>query len=829
MPLEKRYQASQMELLLEERWQAQGIYHFDADSDKPVFSIDTPPPTVSGKLHLGHVYSYSQPDFIARYQRMRGLNIYYPMGFDDNGLPTERLVERTLGIDSVQMDRRDFAEICKQFSAEAEEEYRTLWRRLGLSIDWRYTYRTISAQSQRAAQYSFVKLFEDGHVYRAKAPAIWCPECHASFAQADLEDQLRESEFITLPFDKLNGGAIDIATTRPELLAGCVAVFVHPDDRRYKDVVGQEVRVPLYGQQVPVLPDRSADPEKGTGAVMCCTFGDQTDVYWWRTYHLPLVEAIDEDGVMTTAAGVLQGLPVSDARQKIKTLLNEQGLVLSRQPVQQSIRVHERCDTPVEFRVVDQWFIRVLNEKEKFLQLGEQIEWHPEFMHARYRAWVENLSWDWSISRQRYYGVPFPVWFCQECGQAILADLEDLPVDPLLQSPPGPCRCGSSSFTADSDRMDTWATSSLSAMMISGWPDQTDAFARMFPHTLRPQAHEIIRTWLFYSIVMAWYHLGRLPWTDVMISGWGIAGEGMGKISKSRGSGPMPPLEMVERYSADALRYWAASTSLGRDAIISEEKAQMGKKLATKLWNVARFSEPFISTSQTGNEEVSFTPADRWILAACSSVVEKVTAAFESYEYSSARTEVENFFWHDLADNYIEIAKLRLYDPQHAAHSGARYALRQVLKTVLKLLAPLLPYITEAIWLEMFQSEEGGESIHQSQWPEAKDTLLAIERRPITGSEGHLLDLSFGELLVSIATTVRRFKSEHSLSLGSELACLQVAATDPALIEVLKAAAPDLKSVTRARVVEVVTDLDSNLQMLSMDSQEIRIGVCWER
>ncbi len=595
MSLAKNYIPAQAEPELQLKWQAEGVYEFDLRSEKPKYTIDTPPPTVSGKLHLGHVYSYSHPDFVARFFRMRGYNVYYPMGFDDNGLPTERLVEKTYKIRAAQVGRQAYIEKCLQVSEESIKDYRALWQRLGLSIDWRYTYRTIDARSQKLSQTSFLDLFRKGLVYRSQAPTIWCPECRTGIAQAELNDLAHDSEFITLPFYLDDGKALNIATTRPELLAACVAVFIHPDDARYTGMVGKQVHVPLYNRWVPVLADRAADPEKGTGAVMCCTFGDQTDVAWWREHHLPLIEAIDTTGLMTAAAGEIQGLSIIEARKRVKELLDERSLILGRQPTLQSLRVHERCDTPVEYIQTSQWFIRVLDQKEKFLELGSQLHWHPEHMHARYQDWVENLTWDWCISRQRYFGVPFPVWYCKNCGEVMLADESQLPVDPTTQQPVSACRCGSREFAPDTDIMDTWATSSVTPMIATGWLDQPEFFETMFPLTLRPQAHDIIRTWAFYSVVKSYYHFGKLPWSDVFISGWGIAGEGMGKISKSRGGGPMPPREMIERHSADSVRYWAASTSPGKDAVISEEKIQMGSKLVTKLWNVARFAEPFIS------------------------------------------------------------------------------------------------------------------------------------------------------------------------------------------------------------------------------------------
>lgn len=818
MSLPKRYNPAQMEPEMKDRWQSAGTYHYDRQSPAPKYAIDSPPATVSGHLHLGHVYSYSHADFMARYFRMKGFNVFYPMGFDDNGLPTERLVEKRLKITAQQVGRKAFIEKCLEMSEEAEKDYRALWQRLGLSIDWRYTYRTIDDQSRKVSQYSFIELFRKGLSYRRKAPAIWCPECHTAIAQAELNDLNRTSEFVTLPFQIEGEETLRIATTRPELLSACVAVFVHPEDSRYSALIGKQARVPFYGQFVPVLADPAADPTKGTGAVMCCTFGDQTDLAWWQAHKLPLIEAIDLTGHMASAAGKLQGLSIHEARQKIKEILAGQGLILSRQPTEQSIRVHERCDTPVEYLMTQQWFIRVIEYKDTFLELGERLHWHPEHMHARYKAWVENLSWDWAISRQRYFGVAFPLWYCKACGEVMLADPEQLPIDPLESQPEKPCACGSTEFEPETDVMDTWATSSMSPEIVTGWLKDPELFESLFPMTLRPQAHEIIRTWAFYTIVKSYYHFGKLPWSDVFISGWGLAGEGMGKISKSRGGGPMPPMEMIDRYSADAVRYWAASTSPGKDSIISEEKIQMGSKLVTKLWNVARFSEPFITGDVPPAADGSFTPADRWILASCRSLIRRVTQAFESYEYANAKSDIEGFFWHDLADNYLEMAKLRLYDSQHPGHAGACQTLKTVFNTLLKLLAPLLPYVTEAIYGELFAQEEECNSIHKAQWPKEDE---------ITGpaNVGDIAEEALGELLVSIATAVRRFKSENALSLGTELARLCLAAGDPELANQLQAAGPDLMSVTRARNVVVSQQLEDGLMRLTSTSEALQIGI----
>jgi valyl-tRNA synthetase len=862
MSLPKQYDPEHTETRLQAAWQESGIYHFEekaeqespaerespaeqeSPAEKPAYSIDTPPPTVSGNLHLGHVYSYSQVDFFARFRRMQGFNVFYPMGYDDNGLPTERLVEKRLGITAFQVGRAEFIEKCLQVSEEAEQDYRELWQRLGLSVDWRHTYRTIDERSRRISQRSFIDLYHKGLAYRRQAPAIWCPECRTALAQADLNDLQRESEFVTLRFDIAAGPAhpgdetyIPIATTRPELLPACVAVFVHPDDPRYRSAAGQKLVVPLFGQQVPVLTDPGADPEIGSGAVMCCTFGDSADVAWWFKHRLPLIEAIDKEGRMTQSAGQLAGLGVEAARQAVKQALHEAGFILSRQATTQSVRVHERCDTTVEYVVVYQWFIRLLDFKEDLIQAGENVVWHPDHMRARYRLWVENLNWDWCISRQRYYGVPFPVWYCRKCGEILLADDDQLPVDPTEHEPGRPCTCGSLEFIPESDVQDTWATSSLTPQIVGRWPGgdppgaepQGDLAAglyeRVFPFSLRPQAHEIIRTWAFYTIVKSQFNFGQIPWREVLISGWGLAGEGMGKISKSRTGGPMPPLEMIERYSADALRYWAASTGTGKDALISEEKIQMGARLAIKLWNVARFSERFLQDylPQTEFPVERFTPADRWTLASLQRLIRRVTELMEAYEYSAAKSEIETFFWSELADNYLEMSKVRLYDGSHPGREGARFTLYHSLLCTLKLFAPFLPYITEEIYLSLFATpEEEPATIHTSTWPVADPRF------------DNPTWLEFGSILVTIATAVRRYKSEHNLPLGFALGRLQLALAngaveritlDPAIIkDWLAAAIPDLISVTRAERIEITDQLEPGLVTI-LDEAPIRLGI----
>lgn len=815
MSLPKRYNWKTREPQLADAWQHEGVYHFDSASSKPFFSIDTPPPTVSGHLHMGHTYSYTHTDIMARFWRMNGYNVYYPMGFDDNGLPTERLVERQLGKRAAEIGRAAFTAECLARSEESEADYRTLWQRLGLSVDWRYTYRTIDERSRRIAQWSFLDLHRKGLVYRQEAPTIWCPECQTALAQADIDDLDRESEFITLTFTLENGDALPIATTRPELLPACIAIFVHPDDARYHHLIGTQATTPLFGITVPILADPQADPAKGTGAVMCCTFGDTTDVIWWRTHNLPLRIVLGPDGRLTDAAGTFGGLTVAEARRQIIDELDAQELLLARKAVEQTVRVHERCDTLVETLVTPQWYVRVLDYKADLLAAGEQIDWQPAHMKNSYRAWVENLAWDWCISRQRYYGVPFPVWFCTNCGATIVAEEGALPVNPLDDQPIGSCpQCGGSTFHPDEDVMDTWATSSMSPQLASRWLEDNALHDNLYPMALRPQAHEIIRTWAFYTIVKAHHHFQQVPWSTVQISGWGLAPAGMGKISKSRGGGPIAPLDAMDEYSADAVRYWAASTAPGKDTIISPEKMQNGSKLVTKLWNVARFASPFLQETIVGAPDMppTLSLADRWLLARINQLVERVTAAYRHYDYATAKNEVESFFWTDLADNYLEMAKLRLYEETNPYHAGARYTLGSILPTVLKLFAPILPYVTDAIYRALFAKQEGYQSIHEAQWPQVNAQLLDDSL------------LAMGKTLIAIATDVRRYKSEQQLSLGAEFARLTLGTPDAVLRDYLQEAAVDLCSITRAREVVIVEAMPAD----QVISSEGALKICIE-
>ena len=793
--LPNRYDFREAEPRLARFWELNNVYGYDPAGLGQHFTIDTPPLTVSGQLHIGHCYSYTQADVIARYRRMRGDHVYYPMGFDDNGLATERFVEKTIKHKATEIGRDAFINACLELTQQTEGRFETLWRRLSLSVDWRYRYSSISHEARRVSQWSFIQLYQQGLTYTQFAPTLWCPECQTAIAQAEVNDAKLPTLFTTLAFRLPDGGSLPIATTRPELLPACVSIFVHPDDPRYRHLIGKTARIDsgaFSGSPelaVPILADELADPSRGSGAVMCCTFGDSTDVRWWHTHHLPLRAAIGRDGHMTDLAGSYAGLPVQQARRRILTYLEETGQIISEETIEHDVGTHERCGTPIEYLHTRQWFIRVLDQKERLLEAGRKIRWHPEHMRIRYEHWVEHLQWDWCISRQRYFGVPFPAWICRACGETMLASLEQLPVDPQTTQPLVACACGSTDFEPEPDVMDTWATSSCTPMIIGRWIDDPAWFAQHFPASLRPQAHDIIRTWAFYTIVKSLYHTNDIPWREVMISGHGLSADRR-KLSKSKEHNEVGPMEIMEKESADALRYWATTGRTGADSPLSPENIATGRRLVTKLWNASRFAESRLARFTNGAHPAVLLPTDRWLLSRLARTIAGATAELDRYEYTAARAEIDRFFWSDLCDNYLELAKARLYSEAGAAHYAAQWTLYQALLSVLKLLAPFLPYITEEIYQGLFRQWDGASSIHLARWPSQQPEWIDTEAEAI------------GETLLELLRQVRRYKAERGQSVGAELASLRISGhLQPAQRASLEMAMVDLKSATRAKQI----------------------------
>lgn len=567
--MDKNYDFRIIEKQMQEFWSGNDVYKFNSERDCEIFSIDTPPPTVSGSLHIGHIFSYTQAEIIARYKRMQGYNVFYPFGFDDNGLPTERLVEKQENIKAKDMQRSEFSEKCVSIIAKYETEFKNLWRSLGFSVDWSLQYETKSPKVQKISQMSFLELANKGNAYLKNSPVLWCTHCQTSIAQAELDTKDLETTFNYISF-KVGSMNLVVATTRPEMLFGCVCLFVNPDDTRYKDLIGKMARVPLYNYEIPILSDIKVSIEKGTGAVMCATFGDSTDAQWFTEYNLSYKEVILPDGVISQSVPFIGGLEVLDARKKIILMLSEEALLINSEKLIHPVATHERCGNEVEIIMSKQWYIDVLTNKEQYIKVADEINWYPAHMKNRYISWVDNLKWDWCISRQRYFGVPIPVWYCSKCGKPTFAKDDQLPVNPMESSPLEACSCGCFDFIPEGSVFDTWATSSLTPQINFEYGDHVHSDNKLLPMSLRTQAHEIIRTWAFYTIVKSLYHTGKIPWKNIMICGFVLAKKGE-KISKSKNNSDLSPSFLIDNNSADVIRYWAANSKLGYDTFFSPD------------------------------------------------------------------------------------------------------------------------------------------------------------------------------------------------------------------------------------------------------------------
>jgi valyl-tRNA synthetase len=812
-----------------QRWQEEGTYAFDRSKDRvDVYAIDTPPPTVSGSLHIGHVFSYTHTDLIARFHRMRGKAVFYPIGWDDNGLPTERRVQNIFGVQCdpslpydpdfrppakpdpkrpVPIARRNFVELCTRQTADDERSYEELWRRVGLSFDWSHQYTTIGDVARAASQRAFLRNLARGEAYSAEAPSLWDVTFATAVAQAELEDRDRPGAYHRLRFTAADGSPIEIDTTRPELLPACVALVCHPDDDRFSDLVGTLARTPVFGAEVPIHAHPLADPAKGTGIAMICTFGDLTDVTWWRDLQLDTRVIIGRDGRLLTDAPAtvdaeayaeLAGLRPKQAQARVVEQLRAAGeLIGEPRPITHPVKFYEKGDRPLEIVSSRQWYLRNGGRdpdlQRDLLELGQRLQWVPAGMSHRYAHWVAGLTGDWLVSRQRFFGVPFPVWYrLDERGEPDYADpltpAEDrLPVDPSSDAPDGydeAQRGQPGGFIGDPDVMDTWATSSLTPQIASGWETDPDLFARVFPMDLRPQSHEIIRTWLFASVVRSRAEHGVLPWRTADISGW-ILDPDRKKISKSKENAEVTPASLLDRFGADAVRYWAACGRPGVDIAMDTGQMKVGRRLATKVLNASRFVLGF---GGSGLPTAVTEPVDASMLAGLASTVEKATRAFEQYDHTAALTVAEAHFW-GFCDDYIELVKNRAYGDGPAADS-ARAALAVALDAQLRLFAPFLPYVTEEVW-----SWWRDGSVHRAAWPTASGWP--------TGDPAVLTDAA------AVMAQVRRAKSERSLSMRADVALATVHGPAPTLDRVALARA-DLAAALRVAKLEL-TPADGDL------------------
>jgi valyl-tRNA synthetase len=826
-------------------WERDGVYRFDRSAPRErVFSIDTPPPTVSGSLHVGHVFSYTHTDALARYQRMRGKAVFYPMGWDDNGLPTERRVQNHFGVrcdpsvpydpafqlpavggrgsdskEPVSVSRPNFVELCLQLTETDEQAFEALWRTLGLSVDWSMTYTTIGPLARRVSQRSFLGLLQRDGAYQLEAPTLWDVDFQTAVAQAELEDRVRPGAMHRVRFspadsgDGANGAEALIETTRPELIPACVALLAHPDDERQRGLVGKDVLTPLFGTRVPVLTHPLVEPDKGTGLVMVCTFGDLTDVTWWRELSLPVRSVLAPDGRLAdvpwgtpgwesenislarASYGELQDKTVNQARKRIVELLEQSGeLVGEPTPVTRAVKFFEKGERPVEIVTSRQWFIRTIEHREELIARGRQLKWHPPYMRARYEDWVNGLTGDWCVSRQRFFGVPFPLWYPIDADGNVLYDqpiaaLEaDLPVDPSTDVPDGydPSQRGQAGgFEGDPDIMDTWATSSLTPQIAAHAGEDGDLFGKVFPMDVRPQAHDIIRTWLFSTILRSHLQEHALPWANAAISGW-VLDPDRKKMSKSKDN-VVTPMHLLQEHGADAARYWAASGRPGTDTAFDPQQMKVGRRLAVKLLNASKFA-----LADLPPEGDLSHPLDRALIARLAAVVADATQSFEDYDYARALERSETFFWW-FCDFYLELVKGRRYDPDPALSAPVSRALRLSLWSFQRLLAPFLPFVCEEVWSWWQQG-----SVHRSSWPDAAELLAEVGEQP----EHHREDVAL-DVTADVLKEVRKAKSEAQVKMRAPVRRVVVHDT-PERLSALELGLDDLREAGSIERIETV-------------------------
>jgi valyl-tRNA synthetase len=761
--ISKNYNSREIESKWRDFWEKEGIYKFNPKAKGEIFSVDTPPPYVSADhLHAGHVMSYAQAEFVVRFKRMRGYNVYYPMGFDDNGLPTERFVEKKYKINKSKISRSDFIKLCLEETKKGSETYKKLWSLLGISVDWTKTYSTINEHCRRISQWSFLDLHKKDKVYRAKKPILWCTTCQTAIAQADLEAEEKESSLVYIKVKVETGDTIIFATTRPELLPAVMGISVHPKDKRYKKLIGKKVTMPLTKKKVVLTADESTDMNYGSGVVYYCSYGGGECIEWLSRHpDANPVELVLPNGRFSENGGAYAGMKVLEVRKKIVEDLEKHGAIEKIEPVKHSVYVHERCGTDVEYIESEQWFIKILEEKKEFLKRGQELQWFPRTMKKNYDDWVKNLKWDWCISRQRYYGVPFPVWYCEKCQEVILPDIKDLPVDPTEEQPKiRACpKCGSKKFKPEEDVFDTWQTSSLTPIIAQRLVADASTQKKIYPSSLRPQAFEIIRTWLFYTIVKSHYHHSHLPFRDAMISGHGLDEQGR-KISKRLGN-YIPPEKIIEEYGADAVRYWATGATLGQSLKFNILEVKKGRRTTTKLWNVARFLAMHEEKPKLVKNGDHLERSDIWILEEMNKTIVEATENFENYTYAKAKDAIDEFFWSKLADYYVEFIKYRLFGEDKKSKDAAVRTLATVFLNVIKMYAPIMPFATEEIFQTLFKGTEKSKSIHLSKWPEE----LKLSKKT---------DISDFKEAIKAIDEIRKFKTEKGISLGIDIETLKL-------------------------------------------------------
>jgi valyl-tRNA synthetase len=804
--MSKKYNPKISEPKWQSFWEENNINKFDYFNLDNIYSIDTPPPTISGKLHIGHIFSYTQAEVIARFKRMQGFNVFYPFGFDDNGLPTERLVEKEIVKKATELPRKEFIEKCLEITSKYRTEFKNLWKSIGISADWSLEYSTISDYVRKQSQKSFLELYKKNYIERRNSPALWDTEFQTSVAQAEIEDKELESYFHDIKFTLEDGSSLIISTTRPELLPACTSVFVNPNDNRYKHFIGKKVKTPL-NVEVEILADEKVDINKGSGAVMCCTYGDETDLYWVKTYNLKEKIIVSKDGrIKDTEIEEINGLKIKKAREVIVEKLREIGALVSSKPIIHTVGVYERSGIPIEIIPVPQWFIKTLEIKDKLLKSAEKINWYPSYMKQRYIDWVENLKWDWCISRQRFFGVSIPVWYSKKTGEIILPDESQLPVDPIFDKPKIlPKGHTYDDIIPETDVLDTWATSSITPEINAHWKENHFLSDKLLPMSLRPQAHDIIRTWALYTIIKSELHHNNIPWKNIMISGHVLFKKGE-KISKSKGQAMLTPEELINKYSADAVRFWSCRASLGKDVQFDENEIQNGRKLITKLYNACNFVFMNLNDFNHNTEEINLELTDKWILYRTQDTVDKMNFYLEKFEFGIAMSEFEKFFWSDFCDNYLELVKDRIYKPEKYGYNkkiAGQYTLYKTMNTIIKLLAPYLPHITEELYQEYFRKNENVISIHKTKYPINIFSDNSNKEYIYKGMNNTL----------QIIEMVRKFKTENKISMSKEIEILNIKANKD-ILQFLNQIKDDILGVTRSKKVNFLENYDLDVEII---------------
>ncbi len=746
--MEKEYNAIENEKKWIEIWEGLDLYHFDWNSKKPRYIIDTPPPYPTGSFHIGNTLNWCYIDFIARYKRMRGFEVMFPQGWDCHGLPTEVKVEEKHGISKNDVPRDVFRKLCVEFTEENIEKMRDTMKRMGFSIDWSKEYITMYPEYYSRTQVSFVRMYNKGLIYRAYHPVIHCPRCQTTIALAEIEYKQGKTQLNYIKFDD----DVVIATTRPELIPACVAIAVHPEDGRYKKLIGKEVKVPTTEYKAKIIEDEEVDPEFGTGIVMICTFGDRQDVKWWKKHDLELRMILDQDGRLNEKAGKYKGLTIPEARKRILEDLEKEGRVLKREEIEHNIGVCWRCKTPVEIVAEEQWFVKV--EKDRILKEAEKINWIPDHMLSRLKAWVEGMEWDWVVSRQRIFATPIPAWYCKKCGEILVAKEEWLPVDPTRDFPKIPCpSCGSIEFVGEDDVLDTWMDSSITPLAIVGWPQEV----KEYPVSLRPQGHDIIRTWAFYTILRSLALVDKIPWHEIVINGM-VLGEDGRKMSKSLGN-IISPEEVISKYGSDALRQWAASGSTGSDVIFTWKEVVAATRFQQKFWSILRFSVNHLKGYKPDEKDAEkMRDADRWILSKLNRVIKEAIDSMDEYRFDEALKAIRSFAWYEFADDYLELVKNRLYSGNEDERKGAKFVLYKAVSAMIRMLAPFTPFLAEECW-DIFCRALGVEkgSVHLQSYPEVEEAFIDadVEER--------------GELIRSIVVEIRKMKHDRGMALNAPL------------------------------------------------------------